>query len=545
MLNTMTIRAKLITSAVLAVLIILSLAAVNFYSIQQGVSALASVYERQVLPAGSLQEIDSRMKEVRFRIAGVLLDQMPAVGSRNHLKDVRENVPKEWAEFKQKTKDNHFPNEAQELITKIEKNIATLPSFFTKLDEAYAAGGDKKLLGALLEDDWPAIQGGIIKPLEQLVPIQEAAVKATYEGSLASGRKLQTFAGGLAAVSLVIILGFTIQLIRGISRNIKEVSRVLGAVASGDLSVQASVKGRDELGKMADALNATLIRLRDIVSGVKQAADTVAASSARLSAEANEVLVRAESQSDGIMGISAAMEESSVSVTEVAHNASGVENGANHAQQIAHEGSAMMAKSIEATRRIEEAVASSTTTINSLSQSFDKVGEITRVIKDIAEQTNLLALNAAIEAARAGEQGRGFAVVADEVRKLAERTASSTADISSMLETIKGSSSAAVSAIGKIEHEVTTGADYNRSTGETLSRIVEAAAGVSESAHQIAEAVKEQSTASEDIASNMEKISSLTEQNNVSIREVDDAAKAMSVTASELQRLVGQFKVAA
>jgi methyl-accepting chemotaxis protein len=229
----------------------------------------------------------------------------------------------------------------------------------------------------------------------------------------------------------------------------------------------------------------------------------------------------------------------------VAHNASGVENGANHAQQIAHEGSAMMAKSIEATRRIEEAVASSTTTINSLSQSFDKVGEITRVIKDIAEQTNLLALNAAIEAARAGEQGRGFAVVADEVRKLAERTASSTADISSMLETIKGSSSAAVTAIGKIEHEVTTGADYNRSTGETLSRIVEAAAGVSESAHQIAEAVKEQSTASEDIASNMEKISSLTEQNNVSIREVDDAAKAMSVTASELQRLVGQFKVAA
>jgi len=196
------------------------------------------------------------------------------------------------------------------------------------------------------------------------------------------------------------------------------------------------------------------------------------------------------------------------------------------------------------TRRIEEAVASSSATINGLSQSIDRVGEITKVIKDIADQTNLLALNAAIEAARAGEQGRGFAVVADEVRKLAERTATSTTDIANMVESIKGASGAAVDAIGKIEREVGAGAGYNRQTGDTLRRIVEAAVGVADSAHQIAGAVQEQSAASEDIARNMERISALTEENNDSIKQVGDAASDMAGTAAELQRLVGQFKIA-
>jgi methyl-accepting chemotaxis protein len=539
----MTIRTKLISGSVLSVLIILCLAAVNFYSARQSIGALASVYENQVLPAASLQATDSMLKEVRFRIAGVVLDQMTALGTLNHLKDARVSVPKNWAQFKEQTKDNHFTPEGRELIEKIDKQMTALEPFFEKLAAAYAAD-DKPKLTALLSDDWPPIQKKLLKPLSELVPIQEAAAKSTYEGSVAAGRKMVMIAGILAAASLIVLIVFTVQMVRSIARNIAELNRVLDAVANGDLGIKAEVSTHDELGQMADSLNRTLMQLRSIVSGVKQAADTVTEAAGRLSAEASQVLARAERQSDGVMQVSAAMQQSSVSVTEVAHNATGVENAAAQTQAIAQEGSDNMSKSIDATRRIEEAVQSSSATINGLSQSIDRVGEITKVIKDIADQTNLLALNAAIEAARAGEQGRGFAVVADEVRKLAERTATSTTDIANMVESIKGASGAAVDAISKIEREVGAGAGYNRLTGDTLRRIVEAAVGVADSAHQIAGAVQEQSAASEDIARNMERISALTEENNDSIKQVGGAASDMAGTAAELQRLVGQFNIA-
>ena len=539
----MSIRMKVLSSAVLAALIILGMGGLNYYVIQKGIATLASVYENQVVPTISLHTIDSRLKEVQFRMAGVLLDQMPTVGSRNHLKEARVDLPKLWAHFREQTKGNHFSNEGQDLIDKIDKNLDSLNPFFDKLDAAYSAGDKNKLTG-LLEDEWPTVQGGVVKPLSQLLPVQEAAAKETYETSVAEARRMLIVQGIIMAISLMVLLGITLQIIRSISRSLGSLKAVLEKLAGGDLTVQANLNHKDELGQMADSLNGTVTQLRQIVSGVKRAADTVAAASSNLSAEANAVLRRAEKLTDGVMEISAAMEQSSVSVTEVAQNAEGVEKAASNTQRIAQDGNVHMTMSIDATQRIEQAVASSSSTISGLSKSIDKVGEITQVIKEIAEQTNLLALNAAIEAARAGEQGRGFAVVADEVRKLAERTASSTADINATVDTIKSSSAAVVDAINRIEQEVAQGASYNRQTGETLRQIVEAAASVSESAHQITNAVKEQSQASENIARNMERISSITEENTVSIQGVDASAKDLSRTASDLQRLVGQFKLA-
>lgn len=542
MLHTMSIRAKLLSNAAVAVVIILGLGLLSFVSSQSSISALASVYENQVVPATFLQTMDSRLKEVRFRMAGVMLDQMPTVGSMNHAKEVKAELPKLWAEFRAQTKDNQFSQEGQELVDKIDKKMSSLDPFLDNLITVYSAG-DKAKLGGMLEDDWPVVQGSVVKPLSQLLPMQEASAKETYLGSVSSARRMLAIQGVMMLIGLAILVGITWQLTRMINRNIAQLNGVLDKVADGDLTVRVAFAQQDELGQMADSLNRTVGRLRQIVGGVKQAADSVADASSRLSAEADTVMDRAKKQTDGVMEISAAMEQSTVSVTEVAQNADGVEKAALDTQAMAHEGNNNMVKSIEASRRIEAAVQSSSSTIAGLSESIDRVGEITQVIKDIADQTNLLALNAAIEAARAGEQGRGFAVVADEVRKLAERTAASTADIAHTVETIKGASSAAVSAIDHIEQEVEAGANFNRMTGESLNQIVAAAERVSDSSHQIATAVKEQSLASEEIARNMERISSITEENSFSIQEVDTAARQLSGTASELQHLVGQFRV--
>lgn len=547
MFRNMTIRARLAMVASAAAVVILVLAGVNFYTGRQATDALASVYDRQVVPTAILVHIDGELRETRFRMAGVLLDQMPAVGSLNQLKDIRANIPDEWARFKSLTRKHHFSQRGQALIAKIDKQMAALSLFFDKLQHVYETYGDsgREALSGLLEDDWPLVYAGVLKPMAELLPLQQAAVKATYERSVVRDHNMLVVDGIVLVVSLVVIIGLILQISGVIGRNIALLNRVLARVADGDLGVTAQIRQQDELGQMASSLDRTLARLRDIVSGVKQVADAVADSSDKVTAEAREVAARAQQQGDGLMQVSAAMEQTSVSVSEVAQGADGVEQAAANTQAIAQEGTASMAKSTEASRRIVDAVASSASTITGLSQSIDRVGEVTRVIKEIADQTNLLALNAAIEAARAGEQGRGFAVVADEVRKLAERTTASTADIATMVGSIKGSAEEVVAAIGHIRQEVDSGAEYNRSAEATLERIVQAAGEVLGLARQIADAVKEQSVASQDVARNTEKISSLTEENNASIRQVDLAAQELAGNAAELQRLVGRFKLSA
>ncbi|MBI5753014.1 MAG: methyl-accepting chemotaxis protein [Hydrogenophilales bacterium] len=542
MLNKLTIKFQLIGVAVMTVVIILLLVGMNVYSIRHGTSALAEVYENNVQPLTLLQEMDAVFKEVRFRLVAVPLDQVSIKGSGDHLKEARARVPQIWAEFKRKVAKAQITDQDRELIAKIDKQIAAIDPFFEKLDKIYAAG-NKDALMAPLQEEWPLINRKLLKPIGQLIPAQEAAVKQTYEKNLALGKKLTTLSLIVGGVNLVLLLAFVIRLVTMLNHNIGTLNQVLRDVAQGDLGVKARIPQQDEFGSMADSINQTVDQLRHIISGVKHAADNVASSSADLSQETDRVTQRADAQADRVMQVSAAMEQMSVSVTEISTGAHNVVDASTQTQSIVDEGKGNMAKSMEATRRIVDTVESSSTVITELSHAIGKINEITKVIKDIADQTNLLALNAAIEAARAGEQGRGFAVVADEVRKLAERTALSTADISNMVETISSKTVTSVRSMETVKREVENGASYSNATNNTLSQVIEAAVRVTTLAHQIASATNEQSKASEESARNMEEISSLTEENAASIHHVKQAADTLSGTAGELQRLVGQFKL--
>ena len=543
MFNKLTIRFQLIGLAVMTLVILVVLVGMNIYSIRQGSSALADVYENNVQPLMKLQEIDVLLKEVRFRLVAVPLDQMSIKGSGDQLKEARSQIPKIWADFTRKVADSQVSAQDRELIAKIDKQITGLDPFFEKLDQIYAAG-NKDALMAPLQEEWPQINRNLLKPVAQLIAAQDSAVKKTYEKNLALGKKLTTLSLIVGGVNLVLLLAFVIRLVTMLNRNIGTLNRVLHDVAQGNLGVQAHIPQKDEFGSMADSINLTVTQLRNIISGVKHAADNVAASSADLSKETERVTKRADTQSDRVMQVSAAMEQMSVAVTEISSGAHNVVEASTHTQSIVDEGKGNMAKSMEATRRIVDTVESSSTVITELSQAIGKINEITKVIKDIAGQTNLLALNAAIEAARAGEQGRGFAVVADEVRKLAERTALSTADISHMVETINTKTDISVRSMETVKREVEHGASYSNSTNDTLNQVIDASVHVTTLAQQIASATNEQSIASEETARNMEEISGLTEENTASMHHVKQASDILSDTASELQRLVGQFKLA-
>ncbi len=543
MLNNMSIKAKLISSTLLAVIIIFVLAGMGIYSIRQGSSALADVYENNVQPLGLLQEMDSVLKEVRFRMVAVPLDQMSIKGSGDNLKEARARLPMIWAEFKGMIEDVQLSKENQELVDKIDPQIKSIDAFFAKLEGIYTANNKDALL-APLQEDWPMINRNVLKPIAELILAQDAAVKHAYEESSALGNKLIVLTLSVMAASVTIMLLFSCSLITVLNRNIGILKQALTDVSTGNLSIKVQVVQKDELGAMADSINQTVSKLNQMITGVKHAADNLAASSSDLSNETEKVSRRADTQMDRVMQVSAAMEEMSVSVTEISSGAINVSSASTKTEAIAQEGRNNMVKSQDATRQTVASVEASSAIIAQLSQTIAKISEITKVIKDIADQTNLLALNAAIEAARAGEQGRGFAVVADEVRKLAERTSVSTTDISNMVESIHSQTDLTVKAMEEVKREVEASAGYNNSTNKTLNQIGEAAVEVTNLANQIASATREQSSASEEIASNMEAISTLTEENTVSIHNVGKEAENMATTAAKLQRLVGQFKLA-
>ena len=203
-MNFKTFKSKLIFGSLLAMIPLLALTIVDVYSVSKGNDALAYVYENRMQPTAALQGMDSDLKEIRFRMAGVLLDQMPAAGSRIHLKSVREKILEDWGSYKKATNENEYSEETRTQIAKIGKQIALLPAFLDRLDSAYERD-DKSLITPMLEDEWPAFHSGLIKPISVLLPEQQLAVKQTYENSKTNGKRLVFFGISIFSISLLIL----------------------------------------------------------------------------------------------------------------------------------------------------------------------------------------------------------------------------------------------------------------------------------------------------------------------------------------------------
>ena len=284
------------------------------------------------------------------------------------------------------------------------------------------------------------------------------------------------------------------------------------AEGEGDLRRRLDVGRRDEIGEVAEGFNTFADKLTNVLSKVVELTQRVGFSAMQLSATAEQISKGTQNQNMQVTQVASAIEEMSATVIEVASNTSQAAEFAKKATDMAIKGGDIVSRTVDGMQSIAKSVEESANTIEELGRNSDQIGEIITVINDIADQTNLLALNAAIEAARAGEHGKGFAVVADEVRKLAERTTKATKEIRGKIELIQDKTAGAVEAMNSGRKNVDAGVGFATEAGVSLTNIVEIVKNVSNMINQIAAAEEQQSAAAGEISSNMESIANVTKE---------------------------------
>ncbi len=327
---------------------------------------------------------------------------------------------------------------------------------------------------------------------------------------------------------------------RSLMDYMRELANAAQSLANRDLTVSVKPKSaKDALGK---AFETMISNFNDMICQLRLNATELASASNEISSSSEQMSKGAQDQSQQISQVSAAVEEMTATIVESSKNAGDATDASRKASENAGSGGQVVSETILGMQRIAEVVRSSATSIEKLAGSADQIGEITSVIDDIADQTNLLALNAAIEAARAGEQGRGFAVVADEVRKLAERTGKATGEITQMIKGIQQETVEAVQSMQTGIDEVERGRQLADKAGGSLNEIVVMSQRVMDMIQQIATAAEEQSSAAEQISKNIEHISSVTRETASGAQQSAAAAEELNRQAEALKSVVGQFR---
>ncbi|SDX63729.1 methyl-accepting chemotaxis protein [Pseudomonas syringae] len=344
---------------------------------------------------------------------------------------------------------------------------------------------------------------------------------------------------------LAMILGVIAAVIitRQITRPLKETMAVVDRIASGDLTQILMITRRDELGVLQQGIQRMGSTLRDLIGGIRDSVVQIASAAEELSAVTEQTSAGVNSQKVETDQVATAMHEMSATVAEVARNAEQASHAASNADREARDGDKVVGEAIAQIERLATEVGRSADAMNQLEQESDKIGKVMDVIKAVAEQTNLLALNAAIEAARAGEAGRGFAVVADEVRGLAQRTQQSTVEIETLVAALQ-SGTRQVSSIMLNSRELTVSSvQLSRKAGTSLGSITQTVSSIQAMNQQIAAAAEQQSAVAEEISRSIVNVRDVSEQTASASEETAASSVELARLGGHLQTLVSRFKI--
>ena len=389
-----------------------------------------------------------------------------------------------------------------------------------------------------------SVRSDLRKSVADFIEFQEGLRQETIKKQKSTQSTANLIVASLALGGIA--LGFIVALFiaRSITTGLTAMLAMIQAVAANNLAINdLGITSTDEIGQAGQALNKMKNNLRGMIQSIAQTAEHLASASEEISSSASQQAQGAETQKDQTTQVATAMQEMTSTVAQVSENSNHAAESSRQAADTARHGGTIVEDTLVKMRTIADSVRETAKKVDELGKSSDQIGRIVGVIDDIADQTNLLALNAAIEAARAGEQGRGFAVVADEVRKLAERTTSATKEIAQMIKNIQDETRVAVGAMDAGTKQAEEGVQSTAQAGTALKEIIQMAEKVGEMIMHIATAATEQSSASEQVNQNMDQIARLVKESSIGAQESAKACQDLSGLALDLHKLVGNFQL--
>ena len=543
MLANLTIRTKLTVLIAFATLLMVAIGVAGQWGIYNAQQAAESIYKDRLVAIGLLNDVRNHQNQIRILLLAARqeTDAFEIMGLTDR---VRSNIFK--VEQLLETYKKHTP-EGQE---------KKLLDAFVEARTTFGRTGVIPMIDLLQGEKFTAadkLRHETVDPtfakasdaIDAFIQYQTQLAQQQFEQSLKQAKisRIASLASVALGILLAVIMGMIIG--RSIHRGVSMLEKASAQLASGDLTTNIRIVGRDELARVGASFNQMTAQFANLISEVNHSSTLVNQNADALSVTAAQVAQSSRQQTVRAAEAASSVEQLNTSFKAIAETSEEIVSAANNARELSKQGNKVVASAVQGIEKVARTVSESAISIADLGQRSSQIGKIISVIKDIADQTNLLALNAAIEAARAGEQGRGFAVVADEVRKLAERTTAATAEISTMIGAIQSDTGQAVDSMRQGSNEVREGVELANQAGKALQDITRSVEQVVEMIGHIANATRDQSTASDSLTTTVEEIARMAQENSRAIELAATTSQEMVNHSKGLQNVISRFRLQA
>jgi methyl-accepting chemotaxis protein len=540
MLNNLTIKLRLqiLLAALLSLAIIMAL--LGLHAAHTEDNFLDEIYKGNVLPIIDLNNVEEALMHVRQSSTNAALYPER---SEKYIKEIEDDQLK----IKKTISESLVTVLVADNEVALFKKMKVVNDQFDKTINsviAMAKAGDNSNLKTLLEDHLRPDYYAFKEVIDELTTMQEKEAHSDKIDSDIGIVRMTNIMIVTILIGSVLCIAMGLSVIWSVTRSIDDMSNVMSTMSnSGDLTLRAKVLGKNEIGRASLAFNSLIESLAGIIRQVSESTRTVSSTAETLATSSLRVTQGSEVQSEAAASTAAAVEQITVSINSVAANTEDVRKLAELSLQQTQKGNQNVDEMIGEIRQVQEAVNQIASSVKEFVDRTRAIAGMTQQVKDIADQTNLLALNAAIEAARAGEQGRGFAVVADEVRKLAEKSAQSASEIDKVTSSLDQKSSDVETAVNNGLRSLQTTQEHIELVSKVLAEASAAVTGSNKGIGDITTSIRQQSEASSDIARNVEKISQMSEENHAAIESISKQIRSLNELSSELQTSVSRFRV--